>query len=157
MMVDSVWSIHNEVKVMGVFDGYQVNGPIPGRPWWRAVDGVLCRDDGLSSGFGFDLERMGPTDIRWAAEQDRKHPRRAPHPMVGQVWRYRVNGGRSAGWFDVETVIDAVRLSQMGNPAFVSMGNGDSHNVLPGQWPIPGAVLMYGPGSPWAPADYEVK
>lgn len=143
---------------MSIFDGYQDEGPVHGRPWWREDDGVLCRDDGLSSGFGFSEDHMTQADVRWADGQDRDYPRPCPRPMVGQVWRYHVmqRGTRKGCW--VESVIDAIQFDSTGEwMVSFTFGAGDVIEVEQGKWPPPDAVLLDGSGAPWAPANYEVE
>lgn len=126
---------------------------VPERPWWRR-HGVPCRGvqwlrvDGkqaLAWRYG-DEEPAHATMLAALDAFDGANPRPIPEPLTAQVWSYpdgrtesipRVipgseNGGQRA------------RLFGDAGPRF----NGDA-------WPPKGAVLVYGPGAPWAPAGWR--
>jgi hypothetical protein len=118
-------------------------------PWWRwTVDG-LRRTDGLlsyapSSADMPDDERHA-RDVQAmdrAEEHDRKHPLPPPPPMCGQVWVWPEG--------DAETIISTCRgwwTTFRTRPGLFNPGAATSRE----SWPPPGAVLVAGPGSPWAP------
>lgn len=84
-----------------------------------------------------------------ANEIDRADPLPVPPPRCGQVWRFKVGDwcvsrvdnpeGQPATHFQ-GVRIKAPRLAMLGS----SLVDTDS------RWPIPGGVLIAGPGAPWA-------
>ncbi len=107
----------------------------PERPWWTergSVDGVPAeqcwiRSDGHPTSSGMDGIIMA----------DRDYPLHPPPPAVGQVWAIGA----------VERPIVRVEKIPGGwNVAFVDL-------EIP-SWPPPGAALVAGTGSPWAPPGW---
>lgn len=123
----------------------------PERPWWRyslppgATDADVpgwWRMDGRGL-YGFD--RAGVRFAPWnddasldaaLARIDAEHPLPAPPPKCGQVWVWPWN---------TEAMVTGVVMgaAQWG----ASLSRDDMRS-----WPPPGAVLVAGPHSPWAPA-----
>lgn len=68
---------------------------------------------------------------------DREHPMPAPAPKCGQVWVWPPEGGVD------RMVTDVVRRSG------AAKMDGDWWT----EWPPIGAVLVAGPGAPWAPRE----
>jgi hypothetical protein len=120
----------------------------PERPWWTRIVTIEYstfppqpaawfwrRTDGLSSE---DLDAIGYLDAT--------NPRPAPPPLCGQVWRWE------PGYFILMSYV---------RPDGTWCYAGQLNLVQPGAnaggqtWPPPGAVLVYGPGAPWAPADWR--
>ena len=117
----------------------------PERPWWRPAryPGNWVRTDGLT------------TDVDLIEALDRDDPLQPPPPKCGQVWVDFFEGD----WYQASTVLDVTRTGHN--------DNGDCFEVLTSkgdtfltweldsdgakQWPPPGAVLVAGPHSPWAP------
>ncbi len=74
--------------------------------------------------------------------------------MVGQVWTEEIGGGtrQSAA---VERVTHYAKGMGAGTPCTVINWNRLDYGAATRRvWPPPGAVLVSGPGAPWAPADY---
>lgn len=123
----------------------------PERPWWRRVGVSLVRVDDLAVERQPSCTHTGaPAVAPWAdsviielgdwtastgescadldellARVDAAHPLPPPPPLVAQVWF----------WPDTERHEMVAAL----------------HEPDPGRWPPRGAVLVYGPLSPWAP------
>ena len=127
---------------MGRWHGYeQAPGAHPSWPWWvwheastpRAtwgpVLGSWVRTDGMIA--------AGEKEDAWqeAASLDRDEPLPVPYPKCGQVWVWTNGDG-----FGVIAVVG-------GKPAFGRYVKGVNDGPA---WPPPGAVLVAGPGAPWA-------
>lgn len=147
---------------MSLWHGYpQAPGAHPERPWWvrgSRSDGWILRwglpgnrgwfaqDPG---GRGHDL--LGTFD-EVMATIDREHPMPLPEPRCGQVW---VSVAES---FDA--MITSTFVNMMGTRTvfcedwhcFWPKGEEPEAPSFPGAWPPPRAVLVAGPGAPWAPA-----
>lgn len=104
-------------------------------PWWRMVDGCWIRRDGKRN-----PEGLGPKDSL-LAEYDRENPMQEPSPMCGQVWHWIENAHR----YGSSQVVTSIR--QDGDMQIVTMGG---EPIRYYDWPPEGAVLVSGPGSPWA-------
>lgn len=144
------------------------------RPWWRylwpasheAMPIQARRSDGLyAAAQPPDLLRWhwsGPEVEGWRPPVipepettvldallrilDAACPLPAPPQLVGQVWHWPANGRTCfVGGDDWPPRKDVF---------MVATGRGSAGDLPP--WPPPGAVLVAGPLSPWAPADYEV-
>jgi hypothetical protein len=156
---------------MSDWHGYPIaKGAHPARPWWNGgPDPYIAsiwwfRSDGAplarmtrAEGERRSVEsehfmRKGETEAAALARIDREHPLPAPPPKVGQVWVTDSDGADafgagSARFFDVELAVVGVRRNPVTG---VSILWGDGGNTS--EWPPPGAVLVAGPGAPWAPA-----
>jgi len=125
----------------------------PERPWWRAGSG-WHRRDGARVWFEDGRSLVGPGPGWWSqAEEadfiqhadcdaalsyvDAAHPLPAPPPLCGQVW-VLPNGEHGL----VTSVVGGL----------VTLGATSYPEEL---WPPGGAVLVAGPGSPWAPAGWR--
>lgn len=123
----------------------------PEKPWWRKQykrrgDGSLehlawRRTDGRMES-ALAVER-GLIDILDAI--DREHPLPPPEPRCGQVWKVP---GRPADMAVTEewpwsgkALAAILARNAAGQPAL----------AFDRTWPPPGAVLVAGPGAPWAP------
>ncbi len=130
---------------MSIFDEYQEEGPIPGRPWWsRTHTGALKRTDGHAC--------IKPATVDAAVKADRRHPMDVPLPMVGQVWADPEDNDfyMLAGFMDNGT---PYRLGVIHGLFEASTKHAE---VVPfEEWPPYGHVLVWGPGAPWAGPDYE--
>lgn len=144
----------------------------PERPWWRRDRSAMVRSDGVALtsihdrnyaetfGHPFDERGMREDGESYAdatARIDREHPLPAPPPMCGQVWVWL--SGFAA-------TVQAVDPTGMSAPRGMSDGPGVvwpctipapvQHGPYLGAWtpaalwPPPGAVLVAGPGAPWA-------
>lgn len=129
----------------------------PERPWWRKMvtswnyriktaherhpdpgSWSWLRDDGATLPNHESIE-----------DYDNEHPLPAPNPMCGQVWVC----------FSVTPplIVEDMVLSveRMGGASLVRWGTGVSSTGAcdpeGGTWPPSSAVLVAGPGSPWAP------
>lgn len=144
----------------------------PERPWWRKSGGTELRVDGLRLFYETDGVWLShPTweadrvlvraHISWGKQSadtieppyvedmmvlaDRDFPLPVPEPRCGQVWV------AASGVFVAEdTVVTVVRRD--GKPFSVTMGTGDMRTDT-ARWPPFGAVLVAGPGAPWAPPE----
>ena len=128
----------------------------PERPWWRREfqDSRIpeCREWAWIR----TDSRRGPSDmmrgamLRDALDRiDKENPLPAPEPRCGQVWLCVDPSLPSP----VEDMV--VGIERMGATSLVrwgtrvaSTGVYDPQNKT---WPTPNAVLVAGPGSPWAP------
>lgn len=107
----------------------------PDRPWWRKKpEGYWLRIDGEQSVYGRKPESA-------MATLDHEHPLPPPEPRCGQVWRFREGH---------QAMVAYVRPD--GSCAFAGAGEAFAAKE---PWPYPGAVLVAGPGSPWAPMRGE--
>jgi hypothetical protein len=122
---------------MSEWHGYeQGEARHPDRPWWRWVayeDRKGDERDMLVRIDGREAAAMAVSVLEIAEEIDREHPLPVPPPKCGQVW---VRG-------HVESMLVA-RSEHV-----LWWGDGDSAPVK--EWPPAGAVLVAGPGAPWAP------
>jgi len=83
---------------------------------------------------------------------DREHPLPCPPPMVGQVW--------STTWYGEQLVVRASKAGAlMHTEQTIGYSDALGNDVCTGvrvdflnseQWPPSGAVLIRGPGAPWA-------
>lgn len=117
------------------------------RPWWR----LLRREVLMSGDVDEDWERSdgglcGAVDCpnehertAMLARYDAAHPLPAPEPRCGQVWVW----SDASPWRGLEMTVVAVT----GAGVFF----GGRADPWAGSWPPPSAVLVAGPGAPWAP------
>jgi len=118
---------------------------------WVRVDGHAVLWDGSSKG-----------NVDEALESyDREKPMDAPLPAIGQVWRVQPAGERTAIEKPVTLVREdaemvCCRLGEHDDPLRPSR---TWHCTEPrdgfGPWPPEHAILVAGPGVPWAPADWK--
>lgn len=156
------------MKPTTVWHGYpQAEGAHPERPWWRAIWGpwpnVAPRQNyALRWMRGDDFEclvvnedhiRMQmyehtchPDITALLAAHDAEHPLPTPPPLVGQVWAgvKRLYGG---GPMEAEEVM--IAWINQEKVAIANYGYTWPRHA----WPPPGAMLVYGPGAPWAPPE----
>ena len=95
------------------------------------------------------------------ARIDAAHPLPAPGPLPGQVWAF-ARPGYGDGWgYHLVTVaaawIDGAWLVHLGGDS-VTVATYREGGARPGEsvWPLPGAILVYGPSqhgvnTPWSP------
>lgn len=129
----------------------QAGGSHPDRPWWiqigelywaRIDDTILHR-----------LEYQPDHPLRLLLDAyDREHPMPVPEPRCGQVW---CTDG-DADWIVTEVEYDEWGWRLM---KFSSGFGADRWATEPNahKWPTDDGVLIYGPGAPWAPLDWEPK
>lgn len=145
------------------------------RPWWNRVadeDGVksVRRDgkQGLVWKYG-DSPCPPVADVLAAIDAvDREHPLPIPTPLVGQVWILRDGGDRYGAHTGLSRMITEIDPNDP-RPGHLKVTFGGRHLLRdqvdvapPGiepqdgaqAWPPPGAVLVHGPGAPWAPAGW---
>ena len=118
----------------------------PERPWWRKMVTSWERRIRTAHEKGPD-----PGSLSWLRDDgaalpdhesleayDTEHPLPAPEPRCGQVW---VSGSD-------ERMVTALHhgMAYLNGQPYASRFDG-----RPAPWPPPGAVLVAGPGSPWAP------
>jgi len=142
--------------------GYeQAARSLSGRPWWRQheVQGFR-RSDGLElhraiGGWGLfdgpavatlliargtqlaEFSSEGRSISQILEQVDAEHPLPVPEPKCGQVWVWLEDGVDESGG-----------RMEKGEEAMITR----LHN-LERTWPPPGAVLVAGPGAPWAGQD----
>jgi len=117
-------------------------------PWWRWTKDGLRRIDGLLAHAPL---RDDMTDDEWQARDveamdraeahDAAHPMPPPPPMCGQVWVWPEG--------DAETIVSTRGgwwTSFPTRPGLFNPGSATSRE----SWPPSRAVLVAGPGSPWA-------
>jgi len=146
--------------------GYPLpEGTLPDRPEWRLTtrhfDHERCVIVEAKAWVRADGARLLHFDP-WSREQllaaldkyDREHPREAPPPLCGQVWRFDLEDiTRKVGgvaefpthwrvWWP-----DSPVASLAGGPVRYSKGGEDRR-----EWPPAGAELVAGPGAPWSPS-----
>lgn len=122
----------------------------PERPWWvrvydrfsvpawrRPTDGLLGPSE---SG------QLGPHEYDYVLDQlahlDRENPLPAPEPRCGQVWLWLEDDEKEAGTSATVLFVDSTEVAFMGPCTYSRDG-----------WPPAGAVLVAGPGGPWAPLE----
>lgn len=147
---------------MNLWHGYpQAPGAHPERPWW--VRGT--RSDGWAirwglpgnrgwfaqdpKGRGHDLP--GTFDEAMAAIE-REHPLPCPEPRCGQVWVWPEGAVSLMDGETRVTVETHIMVLAVGRrDGWWQWRHANHHSALT-EWPPPGAVLVAGPGAPWAPA-----
>lgn len=166
------------------YDHYKDPDRIKARPWWRIVgtrcgprsgsDALYLRDDGKASITKLQAFSRSREDIEYMmAELDRETPMAPPEPAVGQVWRIRMNVPFQTAEVPVTHVLqdDAGLMCKLGGGIdtwFASLGPEGNLEVQQElllhakfeaskfqHWPPERAICVGGPGSPWAPADYQ--
>lgn len=122
----------------------------PERPWWRGP--IMRESDGVIVWRRSDSADTGHPCLRGAlAAIDREDPLPPPEPLCGQVWVLR--SGRSVMVVDVvPQTVEGAWMVSLGSEALTARGAG-----VTCPWPPPGAVLVAGPGAPWAPAEAETQ
>lgn len=142
-----------------------------GRPWWRRAASGYRRSDGRAARqqvVEHDVvEKKGRAVILYGARTrhrsneevleevariDREHPLPAPEPKCLQTWitpsgDHHVAVGVKDG--------KAVFLAAVAGEQFEVVGHGalpvwPVYVFVAEEWPPPGAVLVAGPGAPWA-------
>lgn len=128
---------------MSEWHGYeQRKGAHGSRPWWRIKEPRLgtkywVRSDGLTAPFE-------ATDVTLAA-LGRSKPLPAPPPKLMQVWVLSPGRVRMVLAVDFGARPDAYNVGWSWKTHMACYGP-DAE-----AWPPPGAVLVAGPHSPWAP------
>ena len=116
----------------------------PERPWWRLVERGFRREawtrlDGLTH------DCWGQDTSEHLGRLDAAHPLPAPEPRCGQVWVVPERKPGRGPW--AMMVGGAWRLDGERHYRWAWMPVGAETS----EWPPPGAVLVAGPGAPWAP------
>lgn len=170
---------------MPEFHGYpQHEDAHPERPWWRMRGMFWVRSGGHNvpaikpwRGIvdGLPKERPSADVLADMDATDREHPLPAPPPMCGQVWRVNVPPHAECDYpsaYDVKvdrisyvgTIPEIVWLGagrrgvgewRHGDTTGFPQGRDPSFHPLPEAWPPPNAVLVAGPGAPWAPPPID--
>lgn len=130
------------------------------RPWWwflgvSSGQCVLVRTDGASAWLAAtsDDEMVAELDVL-----DDLHPMPAPEPMHLQVW-LRLPYTEPGALLDVNFMLAGTARLTWGAPGlrgveYVPHGDGQC-TLIDAEWPPQGAILVYGPGAPWAPAGWR--
>jgi hypothetical protein len=142
---------------MSEWHGYeQGEARHPGRPWWRWVayeDRKGDERDMLVRIDGREAAAMTVSVLEIAEEIDREHPLPVPPPKCGQVWvwlgdavteRSVVSRHSGVAWFQAE-------VGRVGQSGGVEIAQAECWGCADANWPPAGAVLVAGPGAPWAP------
>lgn len=113
----------------------------PDRPWWivTSYDWAMRTDPALHEGAEIGVTYRGPDALAALDAYDAAHPRPVPSPHAGQVWV----------WPDGEERI--VTHVWPGGRALLGSGL----HLQSDEWPPAGAVLVSGPGAPWAPKGWR--
>lgn len=146
----------------------------PESPWWRIDRGTgfwpetrnAVRVDGLTASDLSHIEGDGAYTCKVIMDEsledamsriDREHPLPCPAPRCGQVWHIERVG--SVVQVQVHAVVDGrarFLATYPGGPALypARFCGAECVPTIPytvdiAEWPIPGAVLVAGPGSPW--------
>jgi hypothetical protein len=123
----------------------------PERPWWRPISSMRWRrTDGRISRAACVCDEL--------ARLDTAHPMPPPEPRCGQVW-VTLTG--------VESMVQMVYSNGAGTRTIDlpdhhffwppdperpdSCWGSAPETLTTADWPPPGAVLVAGPGAPWAP------
>lgn len=117
----------------------------PERPWWRLsrhggyvrTDGEEAAEVGSDRGGFLGILHGHELTTQALAEFDCKRPLPPPEPRCGQVW-YMTDSGTS---------------KMVGRCGTLSITWADGTKRSTAEWPRPNAVLVAGPGAPWAPAE----
>lgn len=117
----------------------------PGPGYWASRHVLWHVDTGMHDG---DVLATGITDEALAA-YDAAYPLPAPPPLCGQVWVWSDN--RQALLTEVYRTAAGLRVD-LGEYAAWPEGVPDEGHFHVA-WPPPGAVLVAGPGAPWAPME----
>jgi len=134
--------------------GYpQAPGAHPQRPWWTAIAWSRVGDEiTVTSWYRHGGHRTGGENL---SAIDREHPLPAPPPRCGQVWVWP--DGLEPGRAEMVTghfVCVAGTTTITTDEFCYSTGGGDEDSGCR-DWPPSGAVLVAGPGAPWAPPEWE--
>lgn len=127
----------------------------PERPWWRWCHDDACYERADGATYEPDeaslARALGTYDVRaQLAAYDASHPLPAPPPLCGQVW---VRGGYQGQIADVMRMDDGHLTISWGFEVTCRTGGRRDHGEEP--WPPPRAILVAGPGAPWAPMGGE--
>jgi membrane-associated protease RseP (regulator of RpoE activity) len=140
---------------MSSWHGYdQVEDAHPERPWWQREPGHepgegWRRTDGELLSYSLGAWKKFGT-VTMLDERDRTDPLPPPDPRCGQVWVWLETAGLHAS---AQQVL-AVRALTSSAPRVEFVGS--AIDIFQEKdWPPPGAVLVAGPGAPWAPTEPE--
>jgi hypothetical protein len=118
----------------------------PDLPWWRRTtrDCGWRRSDGVECDELTEAEAESSDTTEFLAGIDESDPLPPPPPMCGQVWvlMYTLKDGdlrHDDMVVSVAYIGDEVRVQFRGSSGYAD------------RWPPLGAVLVAGPGAPWAP------
>lgn len=145
----------DDVTGAGAWYGYgypQHPDAHPERPWWRKLyREVPGRAPEHFAWARTDRRVVSRTEVEQAiidilAALDREYPLPPPPPLCQQVWVEPRRGGAGGGHRAI------VGVDPCG--AVYTVGYAGVQRHAPGCWPPPGAVLVYGPGAPWAPTAF---
>lgn len=118
------------------------------RPWWRVTaTSHPIRTDGTIA-----VVRLGETITQSMQRTDKDSPLPAPPPLCGQVWVWPSYGGCSSMIHEVATNDKSAEQwrAHVGSKSRYVSTNPD---IVYDPWPFRDAVLVAGPGSPWAPPE----
>jgi hypothetical protein len=132
----------------------------PDRPWWRWVayeDRKGDERDMLVRIDGREAAAMAVSVLEIAEEIDREHPLPVPPPKCGQVWVWPTGFAATVQAVDPTGLIDPEGARRGGvvwpctTPVTLPAAPYACGWSATSAWPPAGAVLVAGPGAPWAP------
>lgn len=142
---------------MSPFDGYdQAHGAYLAMPWWvngKRTDGRWSEAFGVGGRWSKEYY-PGPALTALLRAVDLAHPHPVPTARCGQVWvlphiSAQVVAVDTLGW----TCPDGDEKTPCAHWPVGFDANGAEWTALDA-WPVEGAVLVAGPGAPWAPPGW---
>jgi len=104
---------------------------------WQSHDGWVLRVPDVWMGRMAAIHTLESGSL---ATYDAEHPLPPPEPRCGQVWVWVA----ASAWQGLQMTVSTV--TAVGGVHF-----GTRRDAWDAPWPPPGAVLVAGPGAPWAP------